>query len=328
MVIHVGRRHFISALGAATAAWSFAAHAEDQYPARTVRIIVPSTPGGITDLLARVMGQVLTQSWGQPVIIENRPGADELVGTETVVKAPADGYMLLVASNAAITAAPSLHSRLPYDPQKDLTPILMLGQITPVMIVPSSLPVTSVQEFIALAKAKPGELNYGSFGNGTYPHVAMEDFKLRTGTQILHVPYKGATPAITALLRSEVAVLIVNLSSVDAYVKAGTLRIIAAAGPERIPMRPDLPTIAESAVPGFSTGGWWGLFGPAGLPGPVVDKIRADAAGALVSPEARTLFATNTFQLVRKTPEQFVQFIRDDLDNWARQIKAAGIQPD
>src|ERR1700733_15346840 len=259
----IGRRQFIAALGGTAVA--FAAHAEDQYPTHTVRIIVPSTPGGITDLLARVIGQVLTQSWGPPVIIENRPGADELIGTETVVKAPADGYMLLVASNSAITAAPSLHSRMPYDSQKDLTPILMLGQITPVMIVPSSLPVKSVQEFIALAKAKPGELNYGSFGNGTYPHVAMEEFKLRTGTQFLHVPYKGATPAITALLRSEVAVLIVNMSSVDAYVKAGTLRIIAAAGAERIPMRPDLPTISESAVPGFSTGGSWGVFGPPGL---------------------------------------------------------------
>jgi len=328
MVIHVGRRQFIAALGGAAAAWSLAAHAEDQYPTRAVRIIVPSTPGGITDLLARVTGQALSQSWSQPVIVENRPGADELIGTEAVVKAPADGYMLLVASNAAITAAPSLHSRMPYDPQKDLTPILMLGQITPVMIVPSSLPVNSVQELIALAKAKPGELNYGSFGNGTYPHVAMEDFKLRTGTQILHIPYKGATPAITALLRSEVAVLIVNMSSVDAYVKAGTLRIIAAAGAERNAMRPDLPTVAESGVPGFSTGGWWGLFGPAGLPGSVVDKIRADTESALGSPEARTLFATNTFQLVRKTPEQFVQFIGDDLGNWARQIKAAGIQPD
>src|ERR1700685_3745098 len=328
MAIYVGRRQFIAALGGAAAVWAFAAHAEDHDPSRPVRIIVPSTPGGITDLLARVIGQGLSQSWGQPVVIENRPGADELIGTEAVVKAPADGYMLLVAGNAAITAAPSLHSRMPYDSQKDLTPILMLGQITPVMIVPSSLPVTSVQEFIALAKAKPGELNYGSFCNRTHPHVAMEDFKLRTGTQILHIPYKGATPAITALLRSEVAVLIVNMSSVDAYVKAGTLRMVAAAGAERTPMRPDLPTIAESAVPGFSTGGWWGLFGPAGLPGPVVDKIRTDAAAALVSPEARTLFATNTFQLVRKTPEQFVQFIGDDLGNWARQIKAAGIQPD
>src|ERR1700685_510226 len=303
MAIYVGRRQFIAALGGAAAVWSFAAHAEDQSPTRPVVIILPSTPGAITDLLARVIGQGLSQSWGQPVVIENRPGADELIGTEAVVKGPADGYMLLVASNAALTAAPSLHSRMPYDSQKDLTPLLMLVQITPVMIVPSSLPVNSVQELIALAKAKPGELNYGSFGNGTYPHVAMEDFKLRTGTQILHIPYKGATPAITALLRSEVAGLIVNMSSVAAYVKAGTLRIVAAAGAERIPMRPDLPTIAESAVPGFSTGGWWGLFGPAGLPGPVVDKIRADTASALVSPDARTLFSTNTFPLGRQTPE-------------------------
>jgi tripartite-type tricarboxylate transporter receptor subunit TctC len=301
---------------------------QNQYPAGTVRIIVPSSPGATTDVLARMIGQGLTQSWGQPVIVENRPGADEMIGVQAAAKAAADGYTLLVTSNAAITAAPHLHSRMSYDSQKDLTPILMLGQVTPVMNVPASLPVKSVQEFIALAKAKPGALNYGSFGNGTYAHVDMEDFKLRTGTQIVHIPYRGAAQAMTALLRSEIALLITNMGSVAAHVKAGTVRTIAAVGAQRSAMRPDLPTVAESGLPGFSTGAWWGLFGPANLPQPIVDKIRAEVTRILGTPEAGKLFETNTFELIKKSPEQFEQFIRDDLDNWARQIKAAGIKPD
>jgi tripartite-type tricarboxylate transporter receptor subunit TctC len=302
--------------------------AQAQYPTRTVRIIVPSPPGGITDILARVIAQSLSQSWGQPVIVDNRAGADEMIAGEAVAKSQADGHTLLVASNTAITAAPHLHKDMRYDPLKDLTPILMLGQVTPVMNVPASSPAKTVTELIALAKAQPDALNYGSFGNGTYAHVAMEDFKLRTGTQIVHIPYKGSAPAITALLRSEIAVLIVNMSNVAPHVSAGTVRIIAAAGPRRSAMRPDLPTVAESGVPGFSTGGWWGVFGPANLPAPVLDKIRSDVGRTLTTPETRKLYETNTLELIEKTPEEFAQFIRADHDNWARQIKAAGIKPD
>jgi len=321
-------RRILVGLVLAIAINSSGAFGQNLYPAGTVRIIVPSSPGATTDSLARMIGQGLTQSWGQPVIVENRPGADEMIGVLAAAKAAADGYTLLVTSNAAITAAPHLHSRMSYDPQKDLTPILMLGQVTPVMNVPASLPVKSVQEFIALARNKPGSLNYGSFGNGTYAHVAIEDFKLRTGTQMVHIPYRGASPAITALLRGDIALLITNMGSIAAHVSAGKVRTIAAVGAQRSAMRPDLPTVAESGLPGFSTGAWWGLFGPANLPPPIVDKIRAEVTRILGTPEARKLFETNTFELIEKSPEQFVQFIRDDLDNWARQIKAAGIKPD
>jgi len=321
-------RRFLAGLVLVVAVACGDARGQGQYPAGTVRIIVPSSPGATTDNLARMIGQGLTQSWGQPVIVENRPGADEMIGVLAVAKAPADGYTLLVTSNAAITAAPHLHSRMSYDSQKDLTPILMLGQVTPVMNVPASLPVTTVQEFIALAKAKPGALNYGSFGNGTYAHVAIEDFKLRTGTQMVHIPYRGASPATTALLRGDVSLLITNMGSIAAHVKAGTVRTIASVGAKRSALRPDLPTVAESGLPGFSTGAWWGLFGPANLPPPILDKIRADVTRILGSPDARKLFENNTFELLEKSPDQFVQFIRDDLDNWARQIKAAGIKPD
>jgi tripartite-type tricarboxylate transporter receptor subunit TctC len=321
-------RRILVGLVLVVAIYSSGALGQNQYPASTVRIIVPSSPGATTDSLARVIGQGLTQSWGQPVIVENRPGADEMIGVLAAAKAAADGYTLLVTSNAAITAAPHLHSRMSYNPQNDLTPILMLGQVTPVMNVPASLPVKSVQEFIALARDKPGALNYGSFGNGTYAHVAMEDFKLRTGTQMVHIPYRGASPAITALLRGDIALLITNMGSIAAHVNAGKVRTIAAVGAQRSAMRPDLPTVAESGLPGFSTGAWWGLFGPANLPPAIVDKIRAEVTRILGTPEARKLFETNTFELIEKSPEQFVQFIRDDLDNWARQIKAAGIKPD
>jgi tripartite-type tricarboxylate transporter receptor subunit TctC len=302
--------------------------AQGQYPDRPVKIIVPTSPGATTDVLARSIGQALSESWKQPVIVDNRPGADEMLGDEIVAKSPPDGYTLGVISNAGITASPQLHKEVPYDPQKDFTAIYMLGEITPVMVVPAKSPVRTVEDLIALAKAKPGELNYGSFGNGTYAHVAMEDFKQRTGIRMTHIPYRGATPAYLALMRNEVAVMISNLGSAEVQAAAGNLRIIAGASAHRSKFRPDLPTIAESGVPGFSTGAWWGMFGPAHLPGPVVAQIRAGVSHALAVPAVQKFYTLNTMERQDMTPAQLVAFIREDTANWTRQIKAAGIKPE
>jgi len=306
---------------------SGSASAQDQYPRQAIKIIVPTSPGATTDVLARVIGQALSQSWGRPVIVENRPGADEILGVDVVAKSPPDGYTLLVTSNGGITSSPQLHSQKRYDPLNDLAPILYLGQVTPVMVVSAPSPVRSLQELVAYVKSKPGQLNYGSFGNGSYSHVAMEDLKQRTGIDIMHIPYRGATPAYTALLRDEILVMIANLASASGHANAGMARIIAAAGPQRSKVRPELPTIAESGVPGFSTGAWWGLFGPANLPPAIFDKIRSETARLLRTPEVQRVLETNTMELVDMTPEQLKQFIRDDTEHWARQFKAAGITP-
>lgn len=315
-------------VAASLALLSDGACAQDRYPSHTVRIIVPTSPGAVTDVLARAIAQALSEAWGQPVIIDNRPGADEMLGDEIVAKADPDGYTLGIVSNGGITAAPQLHREVHYDPLKDFTPIFMLGEVTPVMIVPGKSPVHTVQELIALAKSKPGELNYGSFGVGSYAHVAMEDFKRRTGVQLTHVPYRGAAPAYNALIRDEVAVMIANLSGAIAQADAGNVRIIAAAGPHRSKARPDLPTVAESGVPGFSTGAWWGVLGPAKLPDAVVAKIRTDLTRVLDTPAMKKIYDINTMERDDMTTAQFAQFIRDDTEYWTRQIKAAGIQPD
>lgn len=315
----------LSALAMFTSAVN--ARAQEPYPTRTVKIIVPTSPGAITDVLARAIGQALSQRWGQPVIVDNRPGADEMIGNEMIAKATPDGYTIGVVSHGGITASPQLHAQFRYDPVRDLTPIFMLGQVTPVMVVPGNSPVKTVQDLIDFARAKPEQLNYGSFGNGSYAHVSMEDFKQRTGVKMMHIPYRGAAPAYTALIRGEIAVMIANLSGASAQAEAGNVKIIAAAGPMRSKARPDLPTIAESGVPGFATGGWWGVFGPANLPRSVVDVLRADLSRVLVTPEMLKIYETNTTERDDMSLDQFAAFIRVDIDNWARQIKAAGITP-
>ena len=304
-----------------------AARAES-YPSGTVKLIVPVPAGGVTDTMARIVAQRLTELWGQPVVVDNRPGGNYAVGAQAVAKSPPDGLTLLVAPDSTVTANPNLFSKLPYDPVKDLTPIAVLCRITPVLVINPSLPVHSVQELIALAKAKPGSLNYGSYGIGTYAHLSMEDFKQRTGTDIVHIPYRGAAPAATALLAGDVSMLLLNLSSIEEHEKTGKVRILAAAGSKRAALRPDLPTIAEAGVPGFSTTAWFALFGPAHMAAELVAKINADVGKVLELPQSREFFRTNSFERVDLTPAQFAALIQDDLKHWGALIKAVGAKLD
>jgi len=304
-----------------------AAHAQT-YPSATVKLIVPVPAGGVTDTMARIVAQRLTEAWGQPVVVDNRPGGNYAVGAQAVAKSPPDGLTLLVAPDSTVTANPQLFSKLPYDPVKDLTPIIVLCRITPVLVINPTLAVQSVQELIALAKAKPGSLNYGSYGIGTYAHLSMEDFEQRTGTDIVHIPYRGAAPAVTALLAGDVAMLLLNLSSIEEHEKSGKARILAAAGEKRAVLRPELPTIAEAGVPGFSTTAWFALFGPANMAPDLVAKIHADVAKVLDLPQSREFFRVNSFERVDLTPAQFSKLIQDDLAHWGALIKAVGAKLD
>jgi tripartite-type tricarboxylate transporter receptor subunit TctC len=316
-----------AALVGLLAAVSGAAYAQ-AYPSGPVKLIVPVPAGGVTDTMARIVAQRLTEAWGHPVVVDNRPGGNYAVGAQAVARSPADGLTLLVAPDSTVTANPHLFSKLPYDPVKDLTPIIVLCRITPVLVVNPSLDAKSVPELIALAKAKPGSLNYGSYGIGTYAHLSMEDFKQKTGTDIVHIPYRGAAPAATALLAGDVSMLLLNLSSIEEHEKAGKVRILAVASDKRAVLRPDLPTGAEAGVPGFSTTAWFALWGPPNMAPELVARIHADVAKVLESPQSREFFRTNSFERVDLSPAQFSQLIQDDLKHWGALVKAVGAKLD
>jgi tripartite-type tricarboxylate transporter receptor subunit TctC len=298
------------------------------YPNGSIKLIVPVPAGGVTDTMARIVAQGLGDAIGQNIIVDNRPGGNYSVGIQAAARAPADGLTLMVVPDSPITANPHLFSKLSYDPIKDLTPIIVLCRITPVMVVNAGVPAKSVQELIALAKSQPGKLNYGSYGIGSYSHLSMEDFKKRTGTDIVHIPYRGAAPASSALLANTVQMLLLNLSSIEAHEKTGKVRILAAAGGKRAALRPDLPTIAEAGVPGFQTTAWFALFGPAGMPADMTNKIHADVKKVLDAPKTREFFQKNSFERVDATPAQFAKLIQDDSKHWGELIKAVGVKLD
>ncbi len=306
---------------------AFAATASAQnYPSGPVKLIVPIPAGGVTDVMARIVGQRLQEMWGQTVVVENRPGGNSGVGAQAVERSPPDGLTLLVAPDSTFTANPALFSKLIYDPD-GFTPISVLCRGTPMLIVNPSLPVKTVSELIAYAKANPGKLSYGSFGIGTYAHLSMEDLKRRTGIEMQHVPYRGAAPALNGLLGNEVSGMFLNLSSVEEHAKSGRVRLIAAATETRVPTLPDLPTVAET-VPGFKTSVWFGLWGPAKMPPELLAKIHADVSKALELPETKQFFKANSFERVDLSPQEFGKLIQGDLKHWSALINAVGAKID
>jgi tripartite-type tricarboxylate transporter receptor subunit TctC len=306
----------------------FASAAEAQtYPNGQVRLIVPTPAGGVTDTMARIVAQRLGESLNQTVIVDNRPGGNGSVGAQAVERSPADGLTLLVTSDATITANPFLSSKLSYNASA-FTPIIVLCRGTPVLVVNSTVPANSTQALIALAKSKPGTLNYGSYGIGTYAHLSMEDFKQRTGTDIVHIPFRGAAPATNALLGGDVNMLLLNLSSIADHEKTGKVRILAAAGTKRIGARPDLPTMAEAGVPGFKTSVWFGLFGPPDMPPELAARINADIGKVLDLPQTKEFFEKNSFERVTLSPPEFAKLVADDSKHWEAIIKQVGAKID
>jgi tripartite-type tricarboxylate transporter receptor subunit TctC len=304
----------------ASLVFSFSAFAQ-HYPAKPLRLIVPFPPGGPTDITGRTIGEKLQQRLGQPVIVENRPGAGSIIGTEAVVKSPADGYTLLLGSNS-IALQPLLQAKLPYDPQKELTPVILAVRIPNVLVVHPSVPANSVVEFIALAKSKPGTLNYASVGNATGPHLFAELFRNLTGVNIVHVPYKGTAPAVTDLLGGQVQALFDSLATA----RAGKLRALGVTSTQRSKSAPDIPTLAESGAPGYEATGWFGVLVPAGTPQDIVTRLNSEIGAILKMPDVEERFLKFGAEGGGGSPADFARFIQSEQAKWGRIIREAGIK--
>jgi tripartite-type tricarboxylate transporter receptor subunit TctC len=297
------------------------------YPTKPIRIVVPFPPGGTSDILARAVGQKLSEEWKQQVVVDDRPGAGANIGAEIVAKAPPDGYTLLLASTIhAIN--PSLYSKLAYDPVKDFTPITLIAATSQVLVIHNSLPVKTVREFIAYAKKHPGELNYSSAGNGSQPHLTAELFKSMTGIDIVHVPYKGAPPAMTDLLAGQVALTFATAPSAVPYVKAGRLRALGVSTAQRITALPDVPTIAEAGVPGFEASGANGLVGPAGLPSAIVERLNAAVVRIVREPAMSRYLSEQGADPVTMSPAEYGAYIKAEVAKWAKVVRASGAKVD
>ena len=307
------------------------AQAQSGYPNRPVRIIVPFTPGGSTDILARAVGQELSKTWGQSVVIDNVPGAGGSIGAEKAAKAPPDGYTLLMGHIGTLGVNPSLYPKLAYDPVKSFAPVAWVARVPNILVVNSNLPVKNFKEFVAYAKSKPGALNYGTGGNGSAAHLATEYLKLQTGISLVHIPYRGTAPSVSDLLAGQVQLAFTGAPALLPHIQSGKLRALAVSSNTRLQSLPDIPTIAQSGVAGtqdFEADQWYGIVVPQGTPPSIVKQLNEQINRALQQPELKTRLAGEGAETMPSTPERFGQLISMEIKRWAPVIKRAGIQPD
>lgn len=316
-------------LAAIAVSMSFSPSALAQsFPSRPLRIVVPFPAGGTTDVLARAVAQKLTETLGQPVVVDNRPGAGGNIGAELVAKSPPDGYTLLMGTVGTHAINPGLYPKMPYDHVRDFAPVILVAGVPNVLVVNPSLPVNSVQELIAYAKANPGKLNFASSGNGTSIHLSGELFKTMAGVQIMHVPYKGSAPALQDMVGGQVQLMFDNLPSSLALIKGGKLKALAVTSSARAAALPDVPTMAESGLPGFEASSWFGLLAPAGTPQPAIAKLNAEVARWLASPEAKEKLLAQGAIAAGGTPEDFARHIAAETAKWQKVVKESGAKVD
>lgn len=313
-------------VGMATAPQASAQTAAANFPSKPVRIIVPQTPGGASDALARIVGQKLSEKWGQPVVVENRPGAGGNIGMDAVAKSPGDGYTLLMSYVGSHAINPSIYSKLPFDPENDFVAVATLANVPFVAVVNASVPVNNIKALVSYASSKP--VSFGSAGNGSVNHLLGEMFNTASGAKMQHVPYKGAAPALTDLISGQIQVVFTSLPSVAQHIRGGTVRGLAVTGSKRAAAFKDIPTIAESGFPGFVINPWFGFFASKGTPAQVVRQINADVKKVMEDKDLLEKFATLGAEPFESTPQDFQAMLRADIKTWAVVVKSSGATAD
>jgi tripartite-type tricarboxylate transporter receptor subunit TctC len=301
------------------------AHAQD-FPTKPIKLIVPFPPGGPNDIIARVVGAKLAELIGQPVVIDNRGGAGGVLGTDAVAKAEPDGYTIAITSAGALAISKSLQEKLPYDTLKDLKPVTLVAKVPELLVVANNVPAQSMPELLTLAKAKPGQLNFASTGPGSMPHLAGELFRTSAGIDIVHVPYKGAAPAVNDIVGQQVQMVFLDIPVLLPQVQAGKVRPIAIGSRERVPSLPNVPTTAEVGLPQIEAENWYGMVAPAATPAAVIAKLHRATAEALKSPEVKDKLSAQGAILVGNTPQEFASYIQSEIDKWGKVAKAANIK--